>query len=259
MTLEKGKHIYFASDFHLGVPDYESSLLREKSIVRWLDAIAPTAQEIFLVGDLFDFWFEYKHVIPKGFVRLQGKIAELTDAGIPIHVFTGNHDMWIFDYLPRELGINLYRKPIERTWNDQRFFIGHGDGLGPGDQGYKFIKKVFENRICQWLFARIHPNFGLWLANYSSRSSRASTGHIDDHFKGREKEWLIQFCEVELQSNPINYFVFGHRHLPIEYPLNDGAMYFNLGDWINHTTFLQFNGTSCTLKKWNGKEAIDFN
>ncbi len=256
MTLEKGKHIYFASDFHLGVPDDETSLSREKSIVRWLDHIAPSAQEIFLVGDLFDFWFEYKRVIPKGFVRLQGKIAELTDAGIPIHVFTGNHDMWIFDYLPRELGVSLYRKPIERTWNDKRFFIGHGDGLGPGDHGYKFIKRVFENRVCQWLFARIHPNFGLWLANYSSRSSRASTGQTDDHFKGKEGEWLIQFCESELKSNPVDYFVFGHRHLPIEYAFANESTYFNLGDWINYTTFLQFDGTACHLKQWNGNEAV---
>ena len=258
MNLEVGKHIYFASDFHLGAPSYEKSLEREKSIVKWLDHVSKDAQEIFLVGDLFDFWFEYKHAIPKGFVRLQGKIAELTDAGIPVHVFTGNHDMWIFDYLPKELGVQLYRKPIERVWNEKRFFIGHGDGLGPGDHGYKFIKKVFENPICQWLFARLHPNFGIWLANYSSRSSRASTGQADDHFKGREGEWLIQFCEDKLKDSAIDFFVFGHRHLPIVHTFEKGEMYYNLGDWINYQTFVQFDGESAYLMKWNGENALHF-
>ena len=258
MTLDEGKYIYFASDFHLGVPTYEKSLEREKSIVRWLDHISPTAQEIFLVGDLFDFWFEYTHAIPKGFVRLQGKIAELTDSGIPVHVFTGNHDMWIFDYLPKELGIQLYRKPIERTWNGKHFLIGHGDGLGPGDRGYKFIKKVFENPVSQWLFARLHPNFGIWLANYSSRSSRAATGHTDDHFKGREGEWLIHYCEEQLKSKKVDYFVFGHRHLPIVHPLNSESIYYNLGDWINYQTYLKFDGESAQLLKWGGLKPVDF-
>jgi UDP-2,3-diacylglucosamine pyrophosphatase LpxH len=167
------KNIYFASDFHLGAPNHESSLIREKSIVSWLDHIKDDAAEIYLVGDLFDFWFEYKRAIPKGFVRLQGKIAELTDKGIPVHIFTGNHDMWIFDYLPKELGVSLFRKPIEREFFGKRYLIGHGDGLGPGDRGYKFLKKVFANKFCQWCFARLHPNFGIWLADKSSKTSRA--------------------------------------------------------------------------------------
>jgi len=173
------KNIYFASDFHLGAPNHESSLIREKSIVSWLDHIKDDAAEIYLVGDLFDFWFEYKRAIPKGFVRLQGKIAELTDKGIPVHIFTGNHDMWIFDYLPKELGVSLFRKPIEREFFGKRYLIGHGDGLGPGDRGYKFLKKIFANKFCQWCFARLHPNFGIWLADKSSKTSRAKTGTSD--------------------------------------------------------------------------------
>jgi UDP-2,3-diacylglucosamine hydrolase len=173
MTAQTNKKIYFASDFHLGVPNYEKSLEREKKIVAWLTQIESTALEIFLVGDIFDFWFEYKHAIPKGFVRLQGKIAELTDKGIPVHVFTGNHDMWIFDYIPKELGVQLHRAPIVREFFGKKIYIGHGDGLGPGDKGYKFLKKVFENKFCQWCFARIHPNFGFWLANYSSKKPRS--------------------------------------------------------------------------------------
>ena len=161
MTLPPHKKIYFASDFHLGAPNDEISNKREKLLIKWLDEIKLDAQEIYLVGDIFDFWFEYKHAIPKGFVRLQGKIAEITDSGIPVHVFTGNHDMWIFDYLPKELGIQLYREPIEREYNGKQFLIGHGDGLGPGDIQYKMLKTVFSSRICQWAFARIHPNLGI--------------------------------------------------------------------------------------------------
>lgn len=241
--------IYFASDFHLGAPDYESSLIREKRIVNWLDEVKKDASEIFLVGDLFDFWFEYKRAIPKGFVRLQGKIAEITDSGIPVHVFTGNHDMWIFDYLPKELGVKLYREPIIREWNGKKFYIGHGDGLGPGDKGYKFLKKVFASPICQWLFARLHPNFGIWLADLSSKKSRASTGESDEVFLGEENEWLAIYSKEYLQKEHIDYFVFGHRHLPLQLKIGENSTYFNLGEWINYTTYLVFDGQNCELKK----------
>jgi UDP-2,3-diacylglucosamine hydrolase len=248
--LPDGKKIYFASDFHLGAPDAEKSLAREKRIVAWLNEIEPTAAEIFLVGDIFDFWFEYKRAIPKGFVRLQGKIAELTDAGIPVHVFTGNHDMWIFDYLPKELGVSLYREPITRTINGKKFLIGHGDGLGPGDKGYKFLKKVFASKFCQWCFARLHPNFGIWLADCSSKSSRAATGTSDEKFLGVENEWLAIYCKEILQKDHYDYFVFGHRHLPIDIKVGENSAYFNLGEWINYDTYLVFDGEKCELKTY---------
>ena len=248
---ERPTKIYFASDFHLGAPDYESSLIREKRIVRWLDEMRKDATEIFLVGDVFDFWFEYKRAIPKGFVRLQGKIAEITDSGIPVHVFTGNHDMWIFDYLPKELGVRLYRAPIIREWNGKKFYIGHGDGLGPGDKGYKFLKKVFASSVCQWLFARLHPNFGIWLADLSSKKSRASTGTSDEVFLGEENEWLAIYSREYLKKEHIDYFVFGHRHLPLELKIGDNSVYYNTGEWINYNTYLVFDGKACELKKWN--------
>ena len=253
MSESQRKNIYFASDFHLGVPSYEKSLEREKSIVAWLNYIEPTAKEIFLVGDIFDFWFEYKQAVPKGFVRLQGKIAQLTDSGIPVHVFTGNHDMWIFDYLPKELGIQLYRKPIVREFHGKKFYIGHGDGLGPGDRGYKFLKRIFENKFCQWCFARLHPNFGLWLANYSSKTSRAATGQEDEIYLGKENEWLYIYCKEILEKDNFDFFVFGHRHLPLTIEMNENSSYINLGDWLKYYTFLEFDGINCTLKKWNGQ------
>ena len=241
------KKIFFASDFHLGVPDEKSSLEREKKIVRWLDSIKEEAAEIYLLGDVFDFWFEYKRAIPRGFVRLQGKIAELTDSGIPVHWFIGNHDMWIFDYIPKELGVTMHRKEIERTFNGKNFFIGHGDGLGPGDHGYKFIKKVFRNRICQWLFARLHPNFGIGLANMFSKKSRASAAEADATYYG-DKEMLTTYSKEVLKNKEIDFFIFGHRHLPMIIELNDQTTYFNLGEWINYCTYGVFDGERFELK-----------
>lgn len=250
------KKIFFASDFHLGAPNYEASLEREKKVVRWLDSIKDEAEEIYLLGDVFDFWFEYKQAVPKGFVRLQGKIAELTDRGIPVHWFIGNHDMWIFDYIPKELGVNMIKTEVERTYNGKSFFIGHGDGLGPGDRGYKFIKKVFRNRICQWLFARLHPNFGIGLANLFSRKSRASTGHQDAVFYGEDKEMLIQYCKGKLADKQYDYFIFGHRHLPIDFQLTDTTRYINLGDWIAYFTYGVFDGNTFEIKTFEGEAKI---
>ncbi len=242
------KKIYFASDFHLGVPNHASSLEREKRIVRWLDEVKQDAQEIFIMGDLFDFWFEYKHSVPKGFVRLLGKIAEITDSGISVTLFTGNHDMWMFDYLPKEIGVTIYREPIERTYNGKIFLLGHGDGLGPGDKGYKFIKKVFANKFCQWLFARIHPNFGIGMANYWSRKSRVSNNGGDKIFLGEEKEWLVVYCKQILEKKQYDYFIFGHRHLPLDIKLSENSRYINLGEWVNYNSYAVFDGNTLKLK-----------
>lgn len=244
------KNIYFASDFHLGAPDYQTSRVREALIVKWLDEITPTAKEVYLVGDLFDFWFEYKRAIPRGFVRLQAKIAELTDQGIIVHVFTGNHDMWMFDYLPQELGVQLYREPIRREYNGKQFLIGHGDGLGPGDHGYKFIKKVFANKVCQWLFARLHPNFGIWMADFWSGKSRRANRGEDEKFLGEKEEWLAIYSKEYLKKEHIDYFIFGHRHLPLDLKVGENSRYINLGEWMNYNTYAVFDGEELTLKEF---------
>lgn len=246
--MSNAKKIFFASDFHLGVDGKMTSLEREKLIVQWLTEIENEASEIYLVGDLFDFWFEYKRAIPKGFTRLLGKIASITDKGIPVHVFIGNHDMWMFDYLPKEIGVTLHRKEIEKEYNGKKFIIGHGDGLGPGDKGYKFIKKVFRNRFCQWLFARLHPNFGIGLANYFSRKSRNKTKH-DNVYLGDDKEFLVQYCEEVLSKQQVDFFIFGHRHLPIDMKVKN-SHYINLGDWIEYFTYAVFDGEKLELKKY---------
>lgn len=250
--MKPGKKIYFASDFHLGAPNHNESRKREDRIVRWLNEIEDDAQEIFLVGDLFDFWFEYKHVIPKGFIRLQGKIAQIVDSGVPVHFFIGNHDMWMFKYFEEEIGVQMHREPIIREWSSTKFLIGHGDGLGPGDRGYKFIKKIFASKICQWLFARLHPNFGIGMANFWSRKSRAVNGHHDAKFLGEDKEFLIQYCKDELQKEHFDYFIFGHRHLPITFDLDETSKYINLGDWLQYNTYAYFDGEKCELTEYRG-------
>ena len=251
MTNDSPKKIYFLSDFHLGAPDHASSLTREKMIVDFLDSIKHDASEIFLVGDMFDFWYEYRQVVPKGYVRLLGKLAELTDAGIQMHFFVGNHDMWMKDYFPKELNIPVYFEPAEFTRNGKKLVVGHGDGLGPGDHGYKRLKKIFRNPLCQWLFGILPPVVGMGIANYMSRRSRAQTGATEEVFLGEEKEWLIIYCRDVLKEKNIDFFVFGHRHLPIDYRLYN-SRYINLGDWIRYFTYAVFDGNDMILRSYKG-------
>lgn len=250
MELPVNKKIYFLSDFHLGAPDFKSSLVREKKIVSFLDRIKKDAAQIIINGDLFDFWYEYKTVVPKHFVRVLGKLAELTDSGINIIVFAGNHDMWMRGYFENELNIPVHFEPKTFEWNSKKFYVGHGDGLGPGDHGYKFMKKIFRNKFCQWLFGQMHPTVGMGVANYFSRASRKKTGSSDADFLGEDNEWLIIYAREILAKEHFDYFIFGHRHLPLDIKLNDGSRYINLGDWITNFTYAVFDGNDVELKKW---------
>ncbi|MEI8201821.1 MAG: UDP-2,3-diacylglucosamine diphosphatase [Bacteroidota bacterium] len=240
--------IYFASDCHLGVPDKKSSFAREKRFISWLDEIKTDASELYLLGDIFDFWFEYRSVVPRGYVRLLGKLAELSDSGIKIHYFTGNHDMWVFDYFTEEMNIEIHKEPIVKEFNGKRFFIGHGDGLGPKDYGYKFIKAVFASKINQWLFARLHPNFAFGIAKFFSGRSRIANGNTDEIFLGEEKERLILFCKEKLTHEHFDYFIFGHRHLPLDINLNNSSRYINIGEWIKSDSYAVFENENLNLK-----------
>jgi UDP-2,3-diacylglucosamine hydrolase len=244
-TVPEGKKVYFVSDFHLGVPDHDNSLAREKKIVRWLSFIEKDAAAIFLMGDVFDFWFEYKLVIPKGFVRLQGKLAELSDKGIPIYWFVGNHDMWAFDYFKKELNISIYKNNESLTVNGQSFFIGHGDGLGPGDYFYKFIRKIFRNKFFQAWFRITPPIIGLGIANFWSKRSRI-LGEKKERFLD-DKEWLVQFCKEQEKKSHHQYYIFGHRHLPLNIQLNNDSRYLNLGEWVNDSYYASFDGLELQL------------
>ena len=250
ISLSDNKKIYFASDFHLGVPTKEESLEREKKIVRWLTEIAPTCEALFLVGDIFDFWFEYKAVIPKGFIRLQGKLAELADSGIPIYMFRGNHDMWLFDYFEKEIGATIYDKPQTILCNDKKIFIHHGDGLGSHDKLYKVFRKIFKNKICQWLYARVHPNLGVGFANYNSRTSRIRNSKGDELFL-KEKEHLWTFCKEVEEKEHFDYYIMGHRHLPLLLPVGENSHYVNLGEWVNYSYYGEFDGNQLSLKAYD--------
>ncbi|SET77819.1 UDP-2,3-diacylglucosamine diphosphatase [Hymenobacter actinosclerus] len=253
LALPPGRRVYFASDFHLGAPDAARSREREQRIVRWLDEVARDAAAIYLLGDIFDFWFEYRHAIPRGFTRLQGKLAELTDAGLPVTFFTGNHDMWMFDYFTQELNIPILRHPVSQRIGGHQFHIGHGDGLGPGDHTYKLLKKVFASPVAQWLFARLHPNFGIGLANRWSRHSRLQNGPSDDHFLG-DDEWLLSYCREMQQQFPHEYYVFGHRHLPLDVAVAPGSRYVNLGEWVNYCTYGVYDGQQLALREYGAAE-----
>jgi UDP-2,3-diacylglucosamine hydrolase len=249
--VSKSPKIYFASDIHLGIPNHTQSLEREKKIVSWLKEIAADATEIFLLGDLFDFWFEYKHVVPKGYVRLLGTMANICDQGIPISIFTGNHDMWMFGYLEKEIGVKMYHRPKIYTWNTKKLMIGHGDGLGPGDKGYKMLKKLFSNKLAQWGFRILHPGFGIGIANYWSKRSRLAEGGEVPPFLGEDKEWLLQYCKRKLQQEHFDYFIFGHRHLPLDMEVGKNSRYINTGDWIKHFSYAVFDGHTVELKYYH--------
>ena len=251
MQIPQGKKIYFSSDNHLGAPTHAESLPREKIFVKWLDSIKHDAEVIFLLGDLFDFWFEYKTVVPKGFVRTLGKLAELRDSGIQIHFFVGNHDLWMHDYFEKELNIPVYHKPKEFVFNNKHFLIGHGDGLGPGDKGYKRMKKVFTNPFSKWLFRWLHPDLGVRLAQHLSVKNKFISGDEDKEFLGEDKEWLAQYSKRKLESKHYDYFIFGHRHLPMEINVGENSTYFNLGDWINYYSYGVFDGEKFELHNFN--------
>ena len=248
MNISNNKKIYFLSDFHLGAPNAEVSLIREKKIVQFLDEIKKDAEQIFIVGDLFDFWYEYKKVVPRGYTRILGKLAELTDSGIAIHFFVGNHDMWMNDYFQKELNIPVYFEPKTFEFNNKKFMIGHGDGLGPGDAGYKFIKKIFRNKICQSLFGLLPPYIGMGIAHYFSNKSRSREDSNIEVFLGEENEWLLTYSKEVLQKEHFHYFIFGHRHLPIDFSLNENSRYVNLGEWINYNSYAVFDGNDLELK-----------
>ena len=251
------KNIYFASDFHFGIPDHAGSLVREKLFVKWLDEVKKDAAHIYLMGDIFDFWFEYKTVVPKGFVRLLGKLAEITDAGIPISLFRGNHDVWAFNYFEQELNIKLYRKPEIMEFSGKKFYLAHGDGLGPGDRGYKFLKKVFACRFNQWLFRWLHPDMGARMGLYFSKKSRLANvakGGKKDSSNNIKDEMLYKYGEGILKQHPdLDYLIFGHRHLPIQVDLNDKTQLVILGDWITNFTYAVFDGEELKLLQY-GRE-----
>lgn len=252
------KYLYFASDLHLGAPNLQKSQERERAFIAWLHHIQPNAKAIYLLGDIFDFWFEYKTVIPKGYTRLFGKLAELTDAGIEIHFFKGNHDMWVFDYFTKELGLNIHSNELIFQYGLKTFYLHHGDGLGPGDYKYKFLKRFFRSAICQWLFARLHPNFGINLASLLSKRSRSHGRAKDAIYNGPDAEWLFSYVKEMEKQQHHDFYVFGHRHLPLQLT-HDAARYINTGDWLQYNTFARYKDEQLELCQWINNQEVPYN
>jgi len=243
--LEKEK-IYFASDFHLGSPNLKESLEREKKIISWLNEIEKDAQSIYLLGDIFDFWFEYKKVIPKGFVRFLAKLAELIEKGIDIHYVVGNHDMWMRDYLEQEIGLKVHSQEFIIEQDHKLIFIGHGDGLGKGDYKYKVLKLIFSSKICKWLFSRLHPNFGISLGQaWSNKSKRKKETLVNE-----DKEILVEYCKEQQKNNPVDYYVFGHRHIPMNIRIDERCNYINLGDWVHYYSYAVYSNQKLELNSF---------
>jgi UDP-2,3-diacylglucosamine hydrolase len=252
------RRVYFASDFHLGAEARLTSREREKLVVKWLNMVSEDAEAIYLVGDIFEFWFEYQSVVPKGFTRVLGKLAELRDRGIRIEVFTGNHDQWMFGYFEEELGIPVHYNPVTFTLNEKSFFIGHGDGLGPGDYGYKRMKKVFTHPISRWMFRWLHPDLGAKLALFFSRKSREATPPEERNWLGEPREWLLQYCKRKISKGvEPDYFIFGHRHLPVDWLLENGkSRYLNLGEWLWHNSYAVFDGSELSIYFFENDGAV---
>ncbi len=255
VSLAPHKKIYFASDFHLGAPNHAESLKRERVIVRWLESIRHDAQVICLVGDLFDFWYEHRRVVPRGFVRFMGKLGELSDQGIQILAFPGNHDMWMSGYFEQELNIQTYRHPLELfvklpdSSEKTAFFITHGDGRGPGDNTYKMLQKVFESPLARWSFGNfLHPDWSLWMGQtWASYSWRKNEKGVKPQFLGDDNEWLFLYAREVEQKAHHDYYVFGHRHIELDHPINHQSRILILGDWIVENTFAEFDGKTMKL------------
>lgn len=255
---ESKKKIYFASDVHLGAPYIKNPKEHEARFVRWLDLVKADAEAIYLLGDIFDFWFEYKKVVPKGFVRTLAKIAEITDSGIPVHFFIGNHDIWIWDYLPSETGVILHKKPLEIELQGKKFFMAHGDGLGDPDKVFKYIRKFFHSKLAQWLYSNfIHPDLGMAFGQRWSGHSRE--GHDVKHisrFLGEDKEHLVLFAKEMLKTKHFDYFVFGHRHIVLNLMLQKDSTVVNLGDWIGHFSYGVLEGGQMHIEFFEADETI---
>lgn len=245
------KRIYFASDVHLGAPLIRNHQEHEKIFVAWLDQIKDSAREIYLLGDVFDFWFEYKKVVPRGYTRLLGKLAEITDNGIPVHFFTGNHDIWVFDYLPSETGVIVHREPLETTIDGKSFYLAHGDGLGGYDKVFNLLKAFFTNKFAQWVFAHIHPNWGIALASVWSKNSREKNlSQYGSQYLGDDKEWLVRYSHEVLQSRHFDFFIYGHRHIAMDKSISDNSRLIYLGDWISLFTYAVWDGKEMKLESF---------
>ena len=241
------KSIFFFSDVHLGMQDKAREKEKEQRLLSFLDHVSKHAEQLFILGDLFDYWFEYKHVIPRGYHNVLAKLSSITEQGIPTHYLAGNHDFWLRDFFPNELGIHIYKEPFAITLKNKKFFLHHGDGLALNDTGYKILKKIFRSSISIKLYSLIHPDWTAPLAKGTSNKSREYTGNKDYG----ETDGMLMYAEEKIQEG-FDFVIMGHRHRPLEKKISKGH-YVNLGDWIDFNTYGEYNGKTFKLKTWKAK------
>lgn len=244
--MKQGK-TYFISDLHLGA-SYLNRRESEIHVIKWLDYIKKDASRLILLGDILDYWFEYRHVVPRGYIRFFGKLAELSDSGIEIHWFTGNHDIWIFDYLPTELGIILHRSHCTLDIDGHSFFLAHGDDVGQRKGSFRFLRWLFHNRVAQWCYSWIHPDLTMILAHkWSSASRQKNETKENQKYRGENQEPLITFAKEYIKENPVEYLIFGHRHILLDIMLTRSSRAIILGDWISHFSYAVFDGNNLSI------------
>ncbi len=254
--MEQGKNIYFASDFHLGFPNDEESRVRELTIISWLDYIKPTCGELYLLGDVFDFWFEYKWVAPKGYIRLLAKLADFSESGIPVHIFSGNHDLWYGDYLTKEIGATIHTAPEIREYFGKRLFIHHGHALGKYDKGMVFLDAVFSSKFLQWCFKFVPVNWAFGFAHAWSTHNRNAKVYESANYLGDEKEFLLIFAKEKLQTEHYDFFIFGHRHVAVDKVITDNSRYINTGNWITNSTYAVLSEQGMEVLSFKGGDQI---
>ena len=246
------KNVYFLSDAHLGSWAIDHGRMHERRLVRFLDSIKHKAAAVYLLGDMFDFWYEHKYTVPKGYTRFLGKLSELTDMGVEVHFFTGNHDIWAYSYLEEECGVIMHRKPITTDIYGKVFYLAHGDGLGDPDIKFKLLRRMFHNTICQRLFSAIHPRWSMWLGLTWAKHSRMKRKNGEEPpYMGENKEHLVLYAKQYMKSHAnVDVFIFGHRHIELDLNLSKSVRMMILGDWISQFTYVVFDGDHLLLEEY---------
>lgn len=246
------KNVYFIADAHLGSLATEHKRTQERRLVRFLDDIKDKAEAVYMLGDMFDFWYEYRYAVPKGYTRFLGKISELTDMGVEVHFFTGNHDIWAYSYLREECGVILHRRALTTEINGNVFYLAHGDQMGEKTFGFRFIQSIFHSKICQTLFSSLHPRWGIDFGLKWAKHSRLKREDgKEPPYLGEDKETLVQWSKEFIKQSPeINYFIFGHRHIELDLYLSKTTRLLILGDWISQYTYAVYDGKNIELKDY---------
>lgn len=252
LTKKTMKNVYFLSDAHLGSLAIDHSRMHERRLVRFLDNIKHKAAAVYLLGDMFDFWYEYKHVVPKGYTRFLGKISEMTDLGVEVHYFTGNHDIWMYGYLQKECGVTIHTKPLTTEIYGKVFYLAHGDGLGDNDRNFKVIRSIFHNKTCQRLFSALHPRWGMAFGlNWAKHSRLKRVDGKEPPYAGEDKESLVIYTKEYMKTHQdIDFFIYGHRHIELDLMLSHKQRMLILGDWISQFTYAVFDGEHLYLEDY---------